>query len=205
MSCENSYNQDAHAIQKHLQGHEQRDQPIEHEVPSIQQEHSDSASSMHLLHQAEQEQECHTGLTMMFTQEQTLMSAEEFYLRQELRIQKLQQQKREEKLQHLVKVKELTCKLTTLDETPRKPASLCMITLPTPTPLQPPTVVTSASNVIVSDSNSESKTPTTNPSFSLEVELSTLKRKLSSQRIKQLIETEEAIHRLKMQQLSALK
>lgn len=205
MSCENnSYHQDAHAVlQRHLQGHEQRDQPIEHEVLSVQQEHSDS-SSTYLLHQAEQEQECHTGaVTMMLTapQEQTLASVEEFYLSQ-LRIQRLQHQIREEKLQHLIKVKELIDKLTTLDETPRKPASLCMIALPTPTPLQPPKVITSASNVTVSDSNSESKSPTTNSSCSLDVELISLQQKLLSQRIEQSIETEEALHKL---QLSALK
>ena len=99
--------------------------------------------------------------------EQTmLMSAEEFYLQKELRKQTLQHWIQEELLKHLLKVKELTSKLS---ETLKEPSSLVHGMLPN---VQPPNVIhTSANDTNMDDISSKPKRPMINPYCSLEVEL----------------------------------
>ena len=201
-SEETSSNQDAHA-----QVNCRKDQPaVNHEdfehtptssASEIQEEYLDFNTSDLSLFQTEQES--HTATTtMVFTLPgRTSMSAtsKELCLQKELRIQRLQHQLYEEHFQHLIKVKELSYKLSAPHEAPEELMPRMSLTA------HPPSAVATASNIIVSDNNSNTNIPIANPSCALGVELI---KKLHSQRLQQQIEIEEAIHKLKMKQLLTL-
>lgn len=210
-SEETSYNQDAHATQVRQRDHWIQDQLVsrsEHVVSTnlsdVQEEHS-GFSTRFSMHSAEQESHHHdTATTMIFVaptpeQQITQMSAEELSLHKELRKQRLQHRREEEFLEHLVKVKELTNKIS--DQTLK--ALPAPFVLGMPPIVQPPDPVNNSMNDIsVGDTSSEPKNPVINPHWSREVELL---QKLHLQRIQQQIEIEGAVHKLEMKQFLTLK
>lgn len=211
-SEETSYNQDdAHATQVRQRDQWRQDQLVscsEHVVSAnlsdVQEEHS-GFSTRFSMHSAEQESRHHdTATTMIFVaptpaQQITQMSAEELSLHKELRKQRLQHRREEEFLEHLVKVKELTNKIS--DQTLKElPAPFMLGMLPV---VQPPNPVNNSTNDInVGDTSSEPKNPVINPHWSREVELL---QKLHLQRIQQQIEIEGAVHKLEMKHFLTLK
>ena len=203
------YNQDVHVTQVHRRDEQDRlvSCESEHVIPTnltdAQEEHSSFSSRLSV---CSPEQEC-TSTTMILSatpasdsEQTTLMpSAEEFYLQKELRKQRLQHRRQEELLEHLLKVKELTHKLS---ETLKEPSSIVRAGMLPDVQLPLNAVNPSANDTSANDFNSESKTPMINPYCSLEVELL---KKLHLQRIQQQIEIEGAMHKLEMNQLSTLK
>ena len=212
-SEETFYNRDAHT-QAH---HDEQDQPnrknfeprqvVHSNVSDDQQEHLSFDTSNCSVYQAEQE--CDTA-AMILTPPAVLglatmsedLASKELCLQQKLQIQRLQNQRYEEHLEHLVKVKELNHKLSAPNEAPEVLRLRRMLPTTALTAYAPNTAATSASNITVSDNNSNPSIPIIDPSCSpTEVKLI---KKLREQRLQQQIEVEDALHKLKMKQLLTL-
>ena len=215
-SEETSYNQDAHTQpQAHHDGQDQPNrknfepqQVVCSNVSDDQQEHLSFNISNCPVYQAEEESDT---AVMFLTPPAVLglaavsedLASKELCLQQKLHIQRLQHQRYEEHLEHLIKVKELSHKLSASNEAPEVLRLRHGMLPPTAlTAYAPNTAAASASNVAVSDNNSNPSIPIIDQSCSpTEVKLI---KKLREQRLQQQIEEEDAIHKLKMKQLLTL-